>query len=46
MNRLLEEAGETPSPAEALEILRLLSERARLASLRDAFDGGGGVKDY
>ncbi len=46
VNRLLEEAGETPSPAEALEILRLLSERARLASLRDAFDGGGGVKDY
>jgi Ca-activated chloride channel family protein len=46
VNRLLQEAGETPSPAQALEILRLLAERSRLAGLRDAFNGGGGVKDY
>lgn len=46
VNRLLEDAGETPSPAQALEILRLLSERSRLAGLRDALNGGGGVKDY
>lgn len=46
VDRLLEAAGQTPSPAEALEILRLLAERSRLAGLRDALNGGGGVKDY
>lgn len=46
VERLLEEAGESPSPAQALEILRLLAERSRIASLRDALNGGGGAKDY
>jgi len=46
VDRLIEAAGETPTPAQALEILQLLSERSRLASLRDALTGGGGPKDY
>jgi Ca-activated chloride channel family protein len=46
VDRLLEDAGESPSPAQALEILRLLAERSRIAGLRDSLDGGGGVKDY
>ena len=46
VERLLEDAGETPSPAQALEILRLLAERSRIAGLRDALNGGGGAKDY
>ncbi|MEO8539465.1 MAG: VWA domain-containing protein [bacterium] len=46
VTRLLEDAGETPSPSQALEILRLLAERARIASIRDSLNGGGGPKDY
>jgi hypothetical protein len=46
VNRLLEAAGETPSPGQALEILKLLAERTRIASLRDALNGGSGPKDY
>lgn len=44
--RLLEEAGETPTAAQALEILRLLAERSRIAGLRDSLAGGGGPRDY
>lgn len=39
VERKIIEAGETPSPAEALEILELLDERARIAALRDALSG-------
>ncbi|MGE0599482.1 MAG: VWA domain-containing protein [Dehalococcoidia bacterium] len=46
ITRLLEEAGETPTPQQALEILRLLAERADLASKRDSLQGGGGPRDY
>jgi len=44
--RLLEEAGEAPTAAQAYEILRLLAERSRIASLRSAFEGGGDPRDY
>lgn len=40
VQRMIEEAGETPTAAEALEILELLNERSRIAALRDALDGG------
>ena len=40
VQRLIEEAGEAPTAAEALEILELLNERSRIAALRDALDGG------
>lgn len=33
--RLVEEGGETPTAAQAIEILRLLAERARIAAQRD-----------
>jgi len=46
IQRMLLEAGEVPSAQEALEILRLLRERAELATLRDAFAGGGKPRDY
>ena len=44
--RLLEAAGETPTPQQALEILRILAERAEIASKRDSLTGGGGPRDY
>lgn len=40
ITRRLEEAGETPTTTEALEILNLLAERSRIAALRDAFGAG------
>lgn len=46
VTRLIEEAGETPTPAEALEILDLLAERARIAALRDALGGAVSPNDY
>lgn len=46
VNRLLEDAGDAPTASQALEILRLLAERSRLASVRDALTGGGGPRDY
>ena len=46
VTRLLEAAGETPTPQQALEILRLRAERAEIVSKRDALTGGGGPKDY
>ncbi len=46
VTRLIEEAGETPSPSEALEILNLLAERARIAALRDALSGAAAPNDY
>lgn len=39
--RLLVEAGATPSAAQALEILDLLAERARIAAQRGALEGAG-----
>ncbi len=46
VTRLIEEAGETPTPAQALEILNLLAERARIAALRDALGGAVSPNDY
>jgi Ca-activated chloride channel homolog len=40
------EAGEELTAAEALEILKLLQERARIAAQRDAASGGGDPGDY
>lgn len=43
--RLVEQAGDTPTAAQAVEILRLLAERSRIAGLRD--DGASAnPKDY
>lgn len=39
VERMILEAGETPSPSEALDILELLDERSRIAALRDALSG-------
>jgi tetratricopeptide (TPR) repeat protein len=44
--RLLEEAGEEPDAAEALQILQLIAERQRVASLRDALSGSNDPRDY
>ncbi len=46
VTRLIQEAGETPTPSEALEILNLLAERARIAALRDALGGSAAPNDY
>jgi Ca-activated chloride channel family protein len=46
VTRLIQEAGETPTPSEALEILSLLAERARIAALRDALSGSASPNDY
>ncbi|MGB4863604.1 MAG: VWA domain-containing protein [Tepidiformaceae bacterium] len=46
IERLLQVAGDTPTPQQALEILRLLAERTNRASERDALDGGGDPRDY
>lgn len=43
---LVERAGEEPSTSEALEILQLLAERARVAGTRDALRNGGDPFDY
>ncbi|MFN0146878.1 MAG: VWA domain-containing protein [Dehalococcoidia bacterium] len=43
---LIDEAGEEPTATEALRILELLAERARLAAQRDALAGGGDPNDY
>lgn len=45
VQQLLLEAGEQPTPAQALRILELLAERSRLAQLRDALAGSPGT-DY
>ncbi|PFG75437.1 hypothetical protein [Tepidiforma thermophila] len=45
VQRLLLQAGEQPTPAQALRILELLAERSRLAQLRDALAGRPGT-DY
>ena len=46
IRRLQREAGETPTAEQAYEILELLAEQARIASLRDALRGGGDPGDY
>lgn len=46
VKRLIEEAGETPTPAQALQILDLLAARARIAALRDALGGAVSPNDY
>ncbi|MGI8925589.1 MAG: VWA domain-containing protein [Tepidiformaceae bacterium] len=46
VERLLREAGEDPSAAEALQILNLIAERNRMAALRDAFKGRADPLDY
>ncbi|WP_322795540.1 VWA domain-containing protein [Tepidiforma sp.] len=45
IQRLLLEAGEQPTPSQALQILELLAERSRIAALRDALTGRPGT-DY
>ncbi|WP_192497869.1 VWA domain-containing protein [Tepidiforma bonchosmolovskayae] len=45
VRELLLEAGEQPTPAQALRILELLAERSRLAQQRDALAGRPGT-DY
>jgi tetratricopeptide (TPR) repeat protein len=44
--RLVQAAGDVPTPQEALEILRLLAQRSEIASRRDALGGRSGPKDY
>ena len=44
--RLLQEAGENPTAAQALQILQILAERNRLTSLRDGLANGGDPNDY
>ena len=46
VGRLIEEAGETPTAAQALEILRLLAERTRISGLRDSRGGDVDPADY
>lgn len=46
ISRLVREAGDTPTPSQALEILRLLAERDRIAASRDGLAGGGDPRDY
>lgn len=46
VNALLRQAGDNPTPSQALQILQLLAERNRLAAQRDAFAGGGDPNDY
>lgn len=46
ISRLVREAGETPTPSQALEILRLLAERDRLAGTREALGGTSDPNDY
>jgi Ca-activated chloride channel family protein len=45
VERLQREAGGTPSPAQALEILDLLAERSRLSGMRSAFTGADDAAD-
>jgi len=46
ISRLVEEAGDNPTATEALAILQLLAERARVAAVRDALAGPGNPNDY
>ncbi len=46
VGRLIEEAGDTPTASQALEILRLLAERTRIAGLRDSRGGDVDPSDY
>jgi len=46
VNALLRQAGDNPTPSQALQILQMLAERNRLAAQRDAFAGGGDPNDY
>lgn len=43
---LMAEAGDEPTASEALRILQLLAERARIAALRDALSGAPDPNDY
>ncbi|MBA4179390.1 MAG: hypothetical protein C0506_02270 [Anaerolinea sp.] len=43
--RLVEQAGDTPTASQAIEILRLLAERSRLAGLRDE-NASADPRDY
>jgi Ca-activated chloride channel family protein len=46
INRLVQQAGDNPTATEALAILQLLAERARVAAVRDALAGPGNPNDY
>lgn len=43
---LVRDAGDEPTTAQAIRILDLLAERAKIAAARDAFAGGGDPRDY
>ena len=43
---LTSQPGDQPTAAEAIEILKLLAERSRIAALRDSFGRGGNPRDY
>ncbi|MGE5595618.1 MAG: VWA domain-containing protein [Hyphomicrobiales bacterium] len=43
---LMQNSNNDPSTAEALRILELLAERARIAAMRNALEGGGDPNDY
>jgi hypothetical protein len=43
---LIDAAGQNPTAAEALRILKLLAERNRLAAQRDAVSGSSDPRDY
>jgi Ca-activated chloride channel family protein len=44
--QLMRASGEQPTAEQALEILKLIEERSRLAGIRDAFRGGDRPRDY
>jgi len=44
--RAVKEAGDDPTPEEALAILQMLAERTRLAAMREALGGAGNPRDY
>ncbi len=44
--RAVKEAGDDPTPEQALAILQMLAERTGLAAMRDALGGAGNPRDY
>lgn len=46
VNGILDQPGDQPSADQALQILKLLADRSRIAAQRDANLNGGGPNDY
>lgn len=46
ISAIMEESGDEPTASEALRVLQLLAERARIAGLRDALSGTPDPNDY